>query len=487
MRIIQWTKEGWTPRIATTEEVKNRNSIRPTYEPISSSMQNNETGEFKLFKNITDKIQAGVPQSEIDALPANLRMLYETNGRFFVGSYGVFKKQDPIEQVYESKEWGNDKDDNIDLEDENLEDESMVMETMHNEQQRLAESIMSSYQSEIDEADLNGDSTLCEVLKDQCVAELRNISTDKEYMYSINSRFCGYGYSSPKQKVDTVYKNTSNEMGDAADKRKQNFEELFKELSFCREKFQIYGRPTKEGNSWVGGIMNKVRDLYFQDKALIVEWSEEARLKARKEFVSEWRSNPTKDEESLRQELYWRFDRSQSVQPAKLLVDKEGETKLLKDEYRTKASKWENDKSKAYLQMYMTMGQWKAFYQLKDLLIKRIDLNYKEDSDRDIAINILRDEFKSIETSEDLAEYIKRANHRVWETKQITSRTYKDTYNFKGRPKQITRKKIVNIQSYVFQPSLVDRISTKDELRWKKAIQFTAKKLVSTITNNKEE
>lgn len=512
MNIIGWSKEGLKARPATQEDIDRHNlsRVRSSYDSESGNFESKHTGEFALFGAIGEEIQAGSPQTAIDALPANLRVLYETDGRFFVGNYGVFRKLDGIETVLDS-DWGSDHDDADQDGQDILPDEGTALDTMHKEQERLAECITHSYETQIEEAEELNDFTLRDILIEKCATELLNIPDDKKLMYSLNSTFCALGYNGPKEVVQTVDKSQFSAMAESAEERRQNFEALFQELGFCRKKTQIYGVPTKvpdwpmnvlevmvyreEGvilrpkTEWVGGFLNDIRERYFKDKAIVVAWSEEARQKARFQFIKEFRAseNPMHCEETLRQELYWRFDRQQKVTEAVITRTPSGHVELEKDRRVTKASKWENDRSTAFLEMFMTMGQWKAIYQLKDILIRRIDLNYTKDSDCNAALIILRDEFDAIETSQELGEYIARATKREWLYEMSVQKEYDDTIIVAGKPKIITRKKMFKKPTNIFKPSLIDRISTTDEFRWRRAVRALAKKLAPVIIINQKE
>ena len=482
MRIIGWTKEGWSPRLATEEDHTRHKAVRPAYNSVSGSFQSNHTDEFTLFNRISENIQTGIPQEAIDALPPNLRMLYETDGRFFVGNYGVLRKVDEIEQALDYQDWGLDSGD-LEEKDQNLSDEGTALETMHQEQQRLADVIICHYESLIEEAEKTDNLIAREILVDECAAELLLIPSDKNFMYSLNSRFTALGFAGPKQMVQAADKSRFNEMSEAAQQRRVTFERLFTELGFCKKKTQIYGVPKKEGKEtiWEGGFFSHAREDYFKDKAIVVKWSQEAKEEARFKLIKEWRAsdNPMHDEETLRQELYWRFDREQTTTPAQFSTGNDGKKKLLKDERRTKPSKWDNDKSRAYLEMSMTMGQWKAIYQLKDILIHKIDINYRKDNDCEAALQVLREDYDSIQTIDDLAQYISMAQNRKWLTRPSIVATYQDVAKCKGELIPVTRHKTIQVPTNVFEPSLIDRISTGDEFRWKRSVRDLAKELTA--------
>lgn len=510
MHIIGWSKNGLAKRPATKEDIKRLaySRERIPYDSFSGSINSNHKGEFALFGEISENIQAGTPQTAIDALPSNLRDLYCTNGRFFVGDYAVFRKIDEIEQVLDS-DWGSDSDDLKEEGEDFLPDEGSALEMMHNEQRRQADVVVHSYESQIEEAEELGDYTARDILIEKCATELLLIPDDKTLMYSLNSAFCGLGYNGPKEVSQTVDKSQFSDMVEAAELRRTTFEDEFFKLGLCRKKTQIYGvryevqeTPMsileamiwqEEGvairpkNVWIGGYLSTIREQYFKDKQIVIDWSKEAKQKARKAFLEEFRAsdNPMHCEESLRQELYWRFDRNGKTTFPEFYTDRDGEIQLDKDKKVTKPSKWDNDKAKAFLKMSMTMGQWRAIYQLKDILIRRIDLNYNEDKDRDLAISVLREEFDEIESSEDLGDYVQRANKREWLQEITSDRTYDDLIVVKGENKNIKRTNFGSRPTYTFRPSLIDRISTGDEFRWKRSVRELARKLAPVIIINK--
>jgi hypothetical protein len=146
---------------------------------------------------------------------------------------------------------------------------------------------------------------------------------------------------------------------------------------------------------------------------------------------------------------------------------------------KCKSSLWDRERTKAFNELYLTKEQWNAVYKMKDIILARIKMDKDgHTKDRNKAIEILRKEFKEIETLEDLQDYVKNAHHRVWSKKIISSRSVPKKIKLtNGGTKTISTLKKVEVNSYNFEPSLIDRISIKDEQNWIAAIRKLGRSL----------
>jgi hypothetical protein len=257
--------------------------------------------------------------------------------------------------------------------------------------------------------------------------ELKNLPTDKEYGYMLNSGVTGKGYRASESGYKRVDSSFSQDGSIMAEVRRQNFNQLFHEMTMCRTKRDIWGIPNNKEDGTVeftGGFMAKLRKLYAVDKELWEDWSPAKKKAARTEFIKTWRNefwngnngkgNPLKDEVSLKKNLYFRFDMTAIDE-----LDEYSKTakKVIKGKKR-KPSLWDRQKAKAFNELHMTRDQWSTIYVMKDVMLHRIAMDKDGFDDiREEAIQELRNGFKAIETLEDLQLYSRQAHHRVWKKK----------------------------------------------------------------------
>ena len=451
LQVKSWTKDGWVTKITEPVVI---NNPRPFNE--STDYQNNNYGEYALLSNISEKIQAGNPQEEIDKLPNNLRRIYEENGRIYMGDYGVYAKLDVSEQVDDYQEYGIYSEDSDEYESkEDIKDLVFAEENYNFE--RKESTLLAAEDSDND---------------------ILSVMTEEEMSYSVNQDYItnvlesSYsdieGYRAPKERVLNVDKKWFNNSIISSCEREERFEELFQELCFCKTKKDIWGTPNEELDGSVtfsGGFMEKIRPYYNADKEIIKKWSYESKTIARRNFIKEFRgkrkeSNSSKyNEEKLRKALYAKFDMA-TQDPS--IINNEGELSVTKS---SQGSEWNINRTKAYQELYLTKSQWNAIYKMKDIILSRIDMNFKSNSNRDKVIQELRDGWKEIKTREDLLDYVSNAVHRKW--------TYKKT-TVSGEivsKKDINRKRFSSLNIYEFKPSLIDQISIQDEFNWKLGIR----------------
>jgi hypothetical protein len=461
-----WTKYGWV-MIPTTENLQQsvfntrKNPYGQDFEPKT------KTNFFHLYQEINENIQAGTPSSIIDELPSSYRQLYQDTDRLYVtkNANAVLLSEDESEQQNLGS-FEEDKDGHIDIELRKLETEGLVswestqeyslFEPILLEQRRRNEQILEDYEELIETSESNGDFDLTEFYVQSCINDLESkVPTVKEFGYMLDSGITGKGYKSPNKSYKRVDSDWENSASLFADAREKTFDTLFHEVKMCTSKIEIWGTPIKdkEGKvSFSGGIMEKIRLHYHEDKEIREKWTEEKRKIARFKFISDWREQfeeelktrgtTLKDEESLRRKLWIHFDTVYS--PSKIEMDLLGKPKLIKG---TPNSIWENNKQKDFQSLYLTKGQWKAIFQMRDIIIHRIEMDKKGfDEKREKAITALRESFSSIKTIEDLQDHVRDAHQRRWNKKE-------------------------------FSLTLIDQISIKDEEKWILAIRKLGREL----------
>lgn len=457
LRVKTWTKDGWKTKV--TEPVVTDNP-RP-YHEIKDNNTNQNYGMYAMLAEINDKIQAGNPSTEVDNLPQNIRRMYEENGPIFLGDYGVYRKLDESEQADIYQEWGLYDEDSDDYVNNNNASDLVFAEQNYIYDRQ--ESILNT--AEDDENDI------------------LSVMTEAEMSYQVNQSYIENvvkaatsdteGYRTPKERVDNIEKVYYNTNTISAHEREERFKELFQELCFCKTKKDIWGVPSEELDgtvSFSGGFMEKVREFYNADKDIIKKWSDKAKETAKRDFIKSFRAKRKElgdcnyNEERLRKALYMKFDKEQQSHSIKLGVGVE-EVKA------SPGSQWDIDKTKAYQNLYLTKAQWNALYKMKDILIERIDMDYKNNKNRDSVLQELRNGYVEIKTLEDLRDYVSSAVHRKW---KFNKTKIKGTYTDESGKE---RKIIKSDNAYEFEPSLIDQISIKDEFRWKRGVRQLGKKL----------
>jgi hypothetical protein len=260
-------------------------------------------------------------------------------------------------------------------------------------------------------------------------------------------------------------------------------------MAFCKTKINVWGKPENHPDGTVtfhGGIMNKLRPLYNEDKTLREQWGKDAKEEAEKAFARKWRADfeeevkktghSTKDEESLRQNIYFRFIRTARPEEYKVLDN--GKIDVT---YGRKASFWDQDKQKAFCNLHLTYEQWSAIYKMKDIVLNRIKLNKETTDDQDLALAELRGKFREITSLDDLKDYVRWAKHRTWIKKVSSdSKSVKKVVKLAdGTEKKTWATHRLYRQTYEFELSLIDRISINNEIKWEAAVREKGRKLIA--------
>jgi hypothetical protein len=462
MKVLSWSRTGW--------ERKSIPAIDKYFRLYECSDRNNNYGndEFKFYNNISNKIETGEDRAAVDVLPAFLKEVYQSND-FYTSYRGIYKVIDPVNQVYEDGNWGTDSAEA----DKDIYEEITENNLLSKEKERIISTILSNYEQLIEEAGDND--PLREYLSSQCQSEIEKIQNEKYLEISLNTGHTGNGYNSPKAKVRIMTKPWENNYDEIQTRRENLFISLLNRASHCYTKQQIWGKPTEvDGKTvFVGGFMADIRDMYHEDKAIYNKWSDNEKEIAINKFIDEWREsfakNPMHDEESLNKQIYIKFLREEEYVPPIVTKDDKGKKNIVKKMKYVKPSHWEINKRKALQDVYLTLHQWSIIYKMKDIMLKRIEMNTNIDENRDKVLNIIRRDFLSITTIAELKDHIEFVTSRKKiERKCIGERIYVE--NDKQRHRKIY------IPSYDFELSLLDQISIEDEIRWRAACKKFGRK-----------
>jgi len=508
--ITTWTKHGWITIPANEQDIRRSAKIHRPYGSNHRESSDRVPTYFSPIDTVTDAIQAGIPNLEIDKLPPSIRRMYQETERFFMTNNAIMISNSP-EEAAKDNDYGSfqEESDAVVEEMKKLEDSGLVVweekfnenevrSALYEEQIRQRDLIIDEYSGLIEDAEEYGDQQAADIYALRCVEELRELPDEKQLTYRLNSQFTGKGYTSPKKKYRLVERRFESDFSAYADARRQLFEELFYDISFCRTKKEIWGVPEnhEDGSvTFTGGIAGRLHELYFEDKALREKWNEEAKVKAERDFIHEWRAafisdpklngkpNPLKDEESLVQNLYFRFRRVSK--PEKMTIV--GKKVVVED--KRKPSFWDQDKQKAFCKLNLTLDQWSAIYRMRDIVLARIKLNTVSTPEREHALAILRDEFRKVETLYGLQMYVRMAKKRTW-IKKLNGNPVEFTKQVKladGSVVDAIGKHYLYKDTCEFKPSLIDQISIDDEIRWEAAVRAKGKALCKEVEEEEEE
>lgn len=287
----------------------------------------------------------------------------------------------------------------------------------------------------------------------------------------MDSPFFVDGYQQPRRRHEFIYIEQESPVSIAAQAREKLFFDLFAEASFCRSKEDLYGPVDTFGmHGSSKGFYAQIRQMYKHDRELNAEWSIEDRTdkngeviksafnKARENFIISWRKDNTGDEESLRQALWFMFDRVQEEVPAEY-----EDGRLVSSHRSYKDSNWRQKRTQAMTELNLTVAQWNAIYTLCDLINKRIEMNGKKDKEEEETIKQLREQFNKIETLDDLSLYRRWAEKRRWIYKKVILKEWRDR-------KGVQRTSYKKVNTYKFIPSRLDKLSMSNTSKWWKSI-----------------
>jgi hypothetical protein len=298
--------------------------------------------------------------------------------------------------------------------------------------------------------------------------------------FSINSPLCGRGYSAPKRKYDYIDIANVSESTIAANERINFFFDLFNEAADCSTFYDLFGNRTT-----YNGFYGKIRNMNAHDKELSNKWSIldrkdkdgnvilSALSKARFEYINKWRQEEKGDEESLRLSLWALFDRVASDSSAKYF-----EGKKVQSRRRYKDSIWRQKRTVALQDLFLTKAQWNAIYNILGIVKNRIALNNSSSKERTSTLTKLKDYFIKVQNLSDLDHYVQWAKKRKFIYKQPTGFRVKEKDGYKFTVEEPIGNKY---NTFVFKPSLLDRISTNDETIWRKAVSNKRKFLLQQL------
>jgi hypothetical protein len=322
----------------------------------------------------------------------------------------------------------------------------------------------------------------------------------------LNSPFCGRGHIPPKRKYLFIPTPRPSNIVAAAEERVNLFEELFGRASANSSMSDLFGPITKDARKTLpsaggqvrnpnygrptrsGGFYGEIRGMHSSDKALATAWSihptyerkdgeiiESAFTIQRRKFIHEWREQQKGDEESLRIALWAWFDRTAGE--LKAVYDDKGD--LIEKRRIFRDSIWRQKRTEALTELFMTKPQWDAVYTMLSMVKQRIARVPKRNfsGERTKILKKLRDLFPQIENLRDLNAYMAWAQKRQWNyiIRTSQSRTFKDG---SSDPIMIGPHR----NTYTFKPSMLDRISTIDEVNWRKSCAKKKKYLQNRYT-----
>jgi hypothetical protein len=288
---------------------------------------------------------------------------------------------------------------------------------------------------------------------------------ESELANKMDSPWLGYQYSPPRRKHEFIQIGSESYLTVAAEDRKLLFKKLLSEAGACKSKSDLYGEDQQHG------FYGKIREMYSHDRDIAREWSIENTVnkdetvtqsafnKARQNFVDVWRTNRKGDEEKLRKALYVFFDRIAGEYPAE--YDSRGT--LVKSSYKEKDSRWRQERTEAMKDLFLTKSQWNSIYAMLNLVKKRLELNTHPTADAKATAELLQEQFSKINNLSDLTTY------RVWATKRNWKKAYSEVISHRPDGKKYVR--TVSRVTDEFVPSMIDRISIVNEIRWFAALR----------------
>lgn len=303
---------------------------------------------------------------------------------------------------------------------------------------------------------------------------------------SLNSPYCGHGYSPPRRMYSFIDTPRSSDLTEAAEERKEFFFEMYGEAASCDSMNDLFGplvRDPKTGkNHRPGGFMGKIRSMYGHDKELAQLWSifdktdkdgnvtEQSEFNIqRAAFIRKWRDEERGDEEKLRTAVWAWFDRVAQTIPE--VRDENG--RITKPSRKYRDSIWRQRRTRALKDLHLTRKQWDSVYEMVGIARQRINGELKK---RDETLELLRKHFKRINNLQDLRSYMKWAEKRRFLKKlQFDGWTKKTNGEFALDKDNERIPKLRSEPTYKLKndkydgSSKLDRISVYDEWKWRKS------------------
>ncbi len=328
-----------------------------------------------------------------------------------------------------------------------------------------------------------------------------------ENTLKLDSPLCSAGYYSPKTTYQFIPIQRDSDLTIAAQARKELFFTTFSRITDCRTKKDLYGpviaiTPTHFKRDFSKGAWDFIHKMYQHDSVLRTKWSMQERKDsqgnkipsafeiARNSFLKKCRTENL-DEETIRKNLWNQFDRTQKEVSAR----RNEAGRIVQPSRKQKDSWWKQQRTRALKELFLTYAQWQSIFKMKDIVLHKMELNQRLDEEALKAQIALREDFNQIETLDDLHQHKAWAEKRNFLSKtEVIPELYEDTkycpkcnevlikekgnYNFFLRcvdyPKcnysqALPQKKIV-YDSFDFTLSVIDNISSYNEMRWLKTL-----------------
>lgn len=307
----------------------------------------------------------------------------------------------------------------------------------------------------------------------------------RELCVKLDSPLCGYKYTPPRRKHQFIITGQESHLTEAARQREKFFYDILSEATSCKSMEALYGPIVTEThvdpltgelvtkNGRPGGFCGRIRSMYQHDRDLAREWSmggeDSVFDRQRTEFLRRLRAE-NKDEETTRKSVFVWFDR---IAGESTPVYRNG--KLIKEGQKWKDSIWRQKRTEALKDLFMTKAQWNAVYKMINIQKERIKLNTETNENERKAIALLTKHFERITNLQDLRAY------RIWAEKRefIWKAEYETYINKKGE--KVEGKMLRKWNSYDFNRSLVEFLSTTNAARWWKSVVRKERYLHSRI------
>jgi hypothetical protein len=304
---------------------------------------------------------------------------------------------------------------------------------------------------------------------------------------SLNSPYCGRGYSPPRRKHLFIPTPRPSSVTAAAEERVATFYQLFAEAGACSSNYDLFGDPVVDTRreldgqpnpnygktSRPGGFYGRIRGMHAADKALATKWSIHKDYKKpdgsivrsaftveREQFIRTWRKEQKGDEESLRVALWAWFDRTAGERKA---IYDQATGRLLEPRRVFRDSIWRQKRTQALTELCLTKPQWDGIYAILEIVRQKLRPDSKFMEKRAKILRTLREMFVRIQSLQDLTTYTRWAQKRTFI--HTISATKYHTISGKRYPVYIGPRR----NTYKPRASLLDQITAEDERLWKKS------------------
>lgn len=494
---LSWSKDGWTK--------SNQPGYIPPRSKIDSSISDqdftfdNRMPEVEMFSEARAKIQIGSCQEALDLLPPSMQYIIRDPSNWWFSNDGkLFKAVDPETQAKgrpeqdRKAEWGYDADEQFKESTTYQKLDKSALKWLEDHKFQMPESSREDILGRLDEE--NYDFTLARPLPQLdvdiakiCIDQYNNTISEREeiaeldetniedlvdyfnkiqtrIVNSLNSSQCASGYTPPKLRWDRCYDIATNSTyTDAKELREARFHNYYNQIMSCKNMDQLYGLVHEEDGEFSrgGGIYGKLRQLFQQDKELIVEWSTEdlyengklvqksALTKAREAKIEELRQFGH-DEETIRKVLWHEFDKERKITPA---VYKDGI--LVTETKKTSDSRWCRERSEAFQELNFTKLQKQALFQAT----QKVRLKFTRGDDLDLRdkINLAFQKVHTLNTLKIFKNWLYKRSMGYIETYQEDPKTKAKTLK--------TKKK-----TYKIGDAIIDKLSISQTIKLENAL-----------------